>query len=84
MIRSRVMRHIIVTTDYGTRYAEIAAISDATAVVVADFRLYRIFLVHGYSKRVLSDRGANFLSELFLELRLVNLRQVTTTAFCPQ
>lgn len=85
MIRSRGMRHIIVATDYGTHYAEIAAISDANAVVAADFLLYRIVLVHGSPMRVLSDRGTNFLSEIFQELlRLVYVRQVTTTAFRPQ
>lgn len=85
LMRTRGMKYIIVATDYATRYAEIAAIVDATAETSATFLLHRVVLVHGAPMRVLSDQGTNFLSDVFREmLRLINVRQVTTTAFRPQ
>lgn len=78
-------RWIIVAVDHLTRYAETAALPNATAQEVATFVLRRFVLRHGGPRELLSDRGRAFLSEVTEEL-LAQCAIVhrTCTAYHPQ
>ena len=44
-----------------------------------------IFCRHGAPQELLSDRGANFLSEIVLEVcKLLNMKKVNTSGYHPQ
>ena len=61
-------QHIIVLTDYGTRWVEAKAIRTANADTVAKFLLESIFLRYGAPRVMISDRGVQFMSELVQSL----------------
>lgn len=77
--------HVLVLTDYGTRYAVTKAVRNANAAAVAKFLLEEIYLKFGTPKQLVSDRGTPFLSGLVEELmKLMGTRHTPTTAYHPQ
>ena len=77
-------KYILVSVDYGTRYAIAKAIPNATAECAADFIISEITLKFGPPKKLLSDRGTNFTSSLVTEiLRLTDTKPYRTTAYHP-
>ena len=78
-------RYLIVFTDYLAKWPECFAVPTIDAPVVADLFVNEIIGRHGAPRKLLSDRGTNFLSKLIRELcLLVNTEKVNTTAFHPQ
>ena len=78
-------KHIIVATEYLTRFAIIKAIPDATAAEVALFLVENIVCSFGCPKEILSDRGVQFRSKLMDEvLSLMHTKRQMTTAYHPQ
>jgi hypothetical protein len=78
-------KHIIVATDYGSRYAVTRAIGDPSAKAVADFLISEIYLKFGTPKTLLSDRGVQFMSGLVQELlKELGTKHTPTTAYHPQ
>ncbi|UYV63268.1 hypothetical protein LAZ67_2003589 [Cordylochernes scorpioides] len=76
---------IIVLTDYYTRYAETRAVSEATVKEVSKFLVEDIFLLHGASQYLISDRGSQFTSNLMKEvMKMCKIKHCFTTSYHPQ
>jgi len=77
--------HILVATDYCTRYVELVSVPTATAEEVASFLLYRIVLRHGAPREFLSDRGAAFRANITTALlKMLRIKKLSTTSYHPQ
>jgi transposase InsO family protein len=60
--------HILVITDYFTKWVEVIPLRTTSALVTAKALMDRVILYHGPPKTVVTDRGPNFTSELFSSL----------------
>jgi transposase InsO family protein len=77
--------HVLVILDEFTRYATVVPISDQTAEVVADAFYKNFILRYGPPEEVITDRGSNFLSRIFIRLcEALQIRKLNTTAYHPQ
>ena len=77
-------RFIVVFSDYCTRWPEAFAIRNQKATTIAD-SLLEVVTRYGTPKVLLSDQGANFLSELAQAVyELLNVEKRQTTAYHPQ
>ncbi|KAI9565040.1 hypothetical protein GHT06_008785 [Daphnia sinensis] len=77
--------HILVITDYFTKWVEVVALPDQTAVTTCKALVDRMINYHGPPRVIISDRGTNFISELFNELcKALRIKHCTTTAYHPQ
>ena len=78
-------RFAICLTDYATRYAVVRATRRVTAEDVADFLMTEIYLKFGTPKRLISDRGVQFLSNIVKELmKFMGTEHKPTTSYHPQ
>ena len=77
---------LVVVTEYLTKWMEVEALPDATAETIGQvFCGKGVLARHGAPKRILTDRGANFLSEMFQKVNgLLGIQQSSTTAYHPQ
>ena len=77
-------RYIVIFSDYLTRWPEAFAVRNITADTIAELLVDQIFARHGTPRTLLSDRGANFLSTLVLEVcKIINTKKINTTAYHP-
>lgn len=77
-------KYIMVITDYFSKWTEIAALPDQTAVTTADCFMKLIVQRHGLPKAIVSDRGTNFTSAIFRHLcKTLEINQRLTTAYNP-
>ena len=77
-------QYAVVFLDYLTKWAEVFPSSDLTAQTVAKL-FVGVVCRHGAPRELLSDRGPNFLSELFLEVcKLLEVKEVNTSGYDPQ
>ncbi|KZS18245.1 Uncharacterized protein APZ42_015663 [Daphnia magna] len=77
-------KHIMVITNYLTKWPEVIALPDLTALTTADAFLNLIVQRHGLPKAIVSDRGSNFTSTIFRHLcKFLNIDQRLTTACQP-
>ncbi|KZR97391.1 Uncharacterized protein APZ42_007770, partial [Daphnia magna] len=77
--------HILVITDYFTKWVEVVALPDQTAVTTCKALVDKVIDYHGPPRVIISDRGTNFTSELFNELcKALRIKHCTTTAYHPQ
>ena len=78
-------KYAVVFVDYLTKWPEVFAVPDQTALTIAQLLVGKIISRHGVPGELLSDRGAAFLSGLMEEVyRLMGIHKVTTTAYHPQ
>ncbi len=78
-------RYIIVFTDHFTRWMETAALPSMDAEVVAQTFVNKIITRHGVPTKLLTDRGAQFLSILMKEVyQLCGIKKINTTPYHPQ
>lgn len=78
-------RYVVVFLDYLTKWVEAFAIPDQSATTIARILVEEIFCRHGAPEHLLSDRGANFLSDLVQEVcRLLSIKKVNTSGYHPQ
>ena len=78
-------RYAVVFVDYLTKWPEVFATSDQTALTIARLFVEHIVSRHGVPAELLSDRGPSFLSNLFRAVcELLGTRKVNTTAYHPQ
>lgn len=78
-------RHILVITDYFTKWPEAYALKEATSREVARILVTKIFPRHGLPKKILSDQGSQFTSHLLNELlEEMKIKKMQTTAYHPQ
>ncbi|KAI9554901.1 Retrovirus-related Pol polyprotein [Daphnia sinensis] len=77
-------KYIMVITDFFTKWPEVVALPDQTALTTADASLNLIVQRHGLPKAIVSDRGSNFTSSVFRHLcKSLNIDQRLTTAYNP-
>ena len=77
--------YLLVFVDYLTKWVEAFPIHDQSAETIARLLVTEIFCQHGAPELLLSDRGANFLSDLFTEVcKLLNISKVNTSGYHPQ
>jgi transposase InsO family protein len=55
-------KHILVITDYFSRWAEAVALKDQKALTTAQCVFDKVVARHGMPKAIVSDRGTNFTS----------------------
>ena len=78
-------QYAIVFTDYLTKWPEVFATKDQTALTIARLLVEEIVCRHGVPSQLLSDRGAAFLSYLMTEIcKLLGTDKLNTTVFHPQ
>ncbi|KAI9558428.1 hypothetical protein GHT06_015212 [Daphnia sinensis] len=81
---TRNKKYIMVMTDYVTKWPEVVALPDQTALTTADAFLNLIIERHGLPKAIVSDRGSNFPSSVFRHLcKSLTIDQRLTTAYNP-
>ena len=84
-LTSRGNRYIVVFMDYFTKWAEAFAVPDQQAPTIARLLVDNIVCRHGVPEELLSDRGANFLSDLILEMcRILGIKKLNTSGYHPQ
>ena len=77
--------HVLVITDYFTKWVEAIPLPDQTALTTCKALMNKIIFKHGPPKILISDRGANFTSNLFKEIcNALKIKHRTTTAYHPQ
>lgn len=77
--------NIIVCTDYVTRFAITKAIPSAKAEEIATFLVEQVISIHGVPRKILSDRGQVFRSEMVRELvKNMGSESIYTTSYHPQ
>ena len=78
-------KHILVFTDYFTKWPEAFALPDMEAVTVAKIYVEYIILRHGVPNKIITDRGNTFIAAVFREVtELLNNKHSMTTAYHPQ
>ncbi len=78
-------RYILVMTEYSTRYAETAPMTNQTAVSVAHAFVQSIILRHGAPLEVLTDQGTQFQSDLVQSiLDILQIKRLRTSAYRPE
>ena len=78
-------QYAVVFTDCLTKWPEVFATKDQTALTIAELFVEEIICRHGIPGQLLSDRGAAFLSRLLREMcKLLGVKKINTTAYYPQ
>ena len=78
-------RYGVVFIDYLTKWPEVFATSDQTALTIAKLFVEQIVCQHGVPAQLLSDHGAAFLSHLLMEIcEFLGMEKLNTTAYHPQ
>ena len=81
---SRGNRYILTLIDHFTKWVEVWPIRNQEATTVARVLVDRVFCIHGMPLQILTDRGANFESDLFSEIcSRMSIDKVRTTAYKP-
>ena len=77
--------HIVVATDYLTKWPEARAIINAKASSVVTFFYEDLICRHGCPKVLLTDRGTHFVNEMLDSLcREIGIKHKLSTAYHPQ
>lgn len=77
-------RYVIVAIDYFTKWSEVKALKDKTAVTVAQF-LYKLICAHSCFQIQINDQGREFVNSVSDSLhRLTGVKQRITSAYHPQ
>ncbi len=77
-------QHIVIFSDYLTRWIEAFCVPDIKASTIAQLFVDEIISRHGAPRELLSDQGTNFLSKLVAEVcELFQTRKVNTTPYHP-
>lgn len=75
----------MVFVDYLTKWPEVFAVPDHTAQTIARLLVEQIICRHGVPNELLSDRGADFLSDLVKEVcKLTDMKKINTSSYHPQ
>ena len=78
-------RYILVVTDHFTKWVEIFAVPDQTAVTTANVILNEVITRYGSPQSIHSDLGSNYESQIFKELcKLMEIRKTRTSVRNPK
>lgn len=84
-LTERKNQYLTAFTDHFTKWVEVFATPRANSLTMAKLFVEEIICRHGAPQKLLSDRGAAFLSRMSRHLyRLLNVRKVNTSAYHPQ
>lgn len=76
-------RHIIVISDYFTRWAEAYPVPDLKSETISHI-LEKFICTHGVPEQLLTDRGSSFLSEGIQKVyNKLNIKKLNTTSYHP-
>ena len=77
-------RYILTIVDHFSKWAEAVAIPNHTAATIARVLVTQVFTHFGAPVQLLTDRGREFESELFLQLmKWMEIEKLRTTAYKP-
>ena len=77
--------NVLVVTDHFTRYAQAYITKTQTAQMTAKTLWDKFIVHHGLPKKILTDQGQNFKSQLVADLcKLMGTQKVQTTPYHPQ
>ena len=77
--------YILVCTDYLTKWVEVKDMKHARDEKVVEFLYEEIFTCYGVPKELVTDQGAQFTSNLILELmKQYNIRHQKSSPYHPQ
>ena len=80
----RCNKYVLVIIDRFTRWPELIPIQDMLTLTVADKFFENIICRHGVPRRLLSDRGTNFISKIFKRLNeRLGCEKIFTTSYHP-
>ena len=83
-VSSKGNMYVLTVIDHFTKWVELFPMKNQEASTVAKLLVDRVFCVHGCPLQILSDRGANFESNLFQELcARLSIDKIRTTAYQP-
>ena len=78
-------QYVVAFVDYLTKWVEAFPTADQKAKTIAKLLVEQVICRHGAPERLLSDRGANFLSDLIAEVcRLLKIQKINTSGYHPQ
>ena len=78
-------KYIIVFSDYLTKWPEAFAMRDQKADTIARIFVEEIVFRYGAPKKLLTDRGKNFLSNIIKEIcELFKIMKLSTSPYRPQ
>ena len=78
-------QYLVVFLDYLTKWVEAYPVPDQRTETIARLLVENIVCRHGVPEELLSDRGANFLSDLILQMcSLLGMKKVNTSGYHPQ
>ena len=78
-------QYLVVFLDYLTKWVEAYPVPDQQTDTTVRLLVENIVCRHGVPEELLSDRGANFLSDLILQMcSLLDMKKVNTSGYHPQ
>ena len=78
-------KHILVLTDYYTKWPEAFPMKDKSAATIAKILVTQVICRHGVPERIITDRGSDFMSDLFRQVaELLKMKHSPTTPYHPQ
>jgi len=78
-------QHVLVLTDYYTKWVEAFPIKNMEAETIAKILVREIIVRHGVPERVITDRGSQFMAKVYREIaEMVQMKHSPTTAYHPQ
>ena len=78
-------QYAVVFVDYLTKWPEVFATPDQSALTIAKLFVEEVVCRHGVPGQLLSDRGKAFLSQLMKEVcGVLGVKKINTTAYHPQ
>ena len=78
-------KYVLVVTDHFTRWVEIFAVPDQTAVTCAEKILDEVIARFGCPHDMHSDQGRNYVSQIFVDLcRMLEIRKTRSSPYNPR
>lgn len=78
-------QYLVVFLDYLTKWVEAYPVPDQQAETIAHLLVENVVCRHGVPEELLAGRGANFLSDLILQMcSLLGVKKVNTSGYHPQ
>ena len=78
-------KYVLVVTDHFTRWVEIFAVPDQTAVTCAEIILNDVIARFGCPHDMHSDQGRNYISQIFVDLcRMLEIRKTRSSPYNPR
>jgi transposase InsO family protein len=78
-------RYVVCFVDYLTKWVEAFPVSDQRAETIANLFIEHVVCRHGVPEQLLSDRGANFLSDLLQGVcAILGVDKINTSGYHPQ